>query len=149
MAMLIEQMLPVARDSLVVISEDALLMEAAKLLSGRHINLLVVCNKLGAMVGVITKTDIVRQIGHCQGSGCTAALATAMTRDVAYCFRSDFLRDVWAMMKERGFFHIPLITKDFMPLGIINARDALLVLLEETTYEEELLRDYVMSVGYH
>lgn len=53
------------------------------------------------------------------------------------------------MMKAKGLFHVPFVTKDFRPLGVVNARDALLVLLEETKDEEALLRDDVMSVGYH
>jgi hypothetical protein len=35
------------------------------------------------------------------------------------------------------------------PIGMLNARDALQLLLEEAQDEELLLRDYVMCVGYH
>jgi hypothetical protein len=34
------------------------------------------------------------------------------------------------------------------PLGVLNARDVLQSLLQDVEYEEELLRDYVMNVGY-
>ena len=33
-------------------------------------------------------------------------------------------------------------------LGILTARDALLTLLREVRYEETLLRDYAMNLGY-
>jgi hypothetical protein len=32
---------------------------------------------------------------------------------------------------------------------VLNARDALEALLEEVEYEEVILREYVMCVGYH
>ena len=145
---LVERMLPVARERLVTIRDDALLMMAARLLDGRHINLVVVCDNGGAMVGVITKTDVVRQMGRCDGSCCTAAVATVMTRDVTHCHPGDLLHEVWSVMKERGLLHVPIVGEYFKPLGVINARDALLVLLEGSEYEESLLRDYVMGIGY-
>jgi CBS domain-containing protein len=39
-----------------------LLTKAAGLLNERHTNLIVACDAAGAMVGVVTKTDVVRQI---------------------------------------------------------------------------------------
>jgi CBS domain-containing protein len=146
--MFVERMLPVARERLVTIRDDALLTNAARLLDGRHINLVVACDSGGAMVGVVTKTDVVRQMGHCQGSSCTATVATVMTKDVTYCRLGDLLHDVWTIMKERSLLHAPIVGEDSTPLGVINARDALLALLEGSEYEESLLRDYVMGIGY-
>lgn len=146
--MFVERMLPVARERLVTIRDDALLTKAAELLNERHTNLVVVCDKAGAMVGVVTKTDVVRQISHCRGSGCTAAIAAVMTKNVTYCRPGDLLHDVWSIMKERGLLHVPVVAEDLKPLGVINARDALLALLEGSEYEEALLRDYVMGIGY-
>ena len=115
--MLVERILPVARERLVTIRDNALLMEAAKLLGDRHTNLVVVCNDDGAMVGVVTKTDVVRQISCCHGSGCTMAVATVMIQDVTHCRPDHLLQDVWSIMKERSLLHIPIVGQDFKPLG--------------------------------
>ena len=144
----VEKIVPVARERLVTVRDDALLTEAARFLDGRHINLVVVCDNGGAMVGIVTRTDVVRQMGLCQGCGCTAAVGTVMTKDVTFCRPGDLLQDVWSIMKERKLLHVPIVGDDFRPLGVINARDALLVLLEGSEYEEALLRDYVMGIGY-
>ena len=130
------------------VRDDAPLTEAAKFLDGRHINLVVVCDKRGAMAGVITRTDVVRQMSLCQGCGCTAAAASVMTKDVVHCRPGDLLQDVWSIMKERKLLHVPVVGEDMRPLGVINARDALLLLLEGSEYEASLLRDYVMGIGY-
>jgi CBS domain-containing protein len=100
------------------------------------------------MVGVVTKTDIVRRISSCHGSGCATAVATVMTRDVTSCRPDDLLQNIWSIMKERSLLHIPIVGQDFKPLGVINARDALFELLGEVEHEESLLRDYVMGIGY-
>jgi CBS domain-containing protein len=52
-------------------------------------------------------------------------------------------------MKERGFKNVPVTDRDSRPVGVLNARDALQVLLEEAENEESLLRDYVMGIGFH
>lgn len=144
----VEEIIPVAQQRLVTIRDDAPLLEAAKFLDGRHINLVVVCDQNGAMVGIITRTDVVRMMAVCQGCGCTVPVATVMTKDVIYCHPNYLLRDVWATMKEKNLLHVPIVDENFKPLGVINARDALLVLMEKAEFESSLLRDYVMNVGY-
>ena len=147
--MLVERMLPAAAKRLVTVGDDAPLIDAARLLRDLHIDLVVVCSSDGLLAGVITKTDVVRQISHCQGSGCTTAASAVMTRTVILCRPSDLLRDVWSVMKERGMKNIPVVNQDSRPIGVLNARDVLEVLLEKVEYEEILLRDYVMRVGYN
>ena len=146
--MLVQRLLPVARDRLVTIADDAPLIEAAKLLQSGT-DLLVVCNPDGVLTGVITKTDVVGQISHCQGCTCVAAASLAMTRDVFRCSVDDQMQEVWARMKERGLKNVPIADPQGQPLGVLTARDALQLLLQEVEYEELLLRDYVMGIGYH
>ena len=146
--MSVERILSVARERLVTIRDNAPLVEAAKLLGDRQTNLVVVCDDGGAMVGVVTKTDVVRRISSCLGNGCTMAVATVMTQDVTSCRPDDTLQDIWSIMKERSLLHIPIVGQDFKPVGVINARDALLALLGDAEHDESLLRDYVMGVGY-
>lgn len=138
----------VARSRLLTINVDALLVDVAKLLSDTQISLVVVCDSDGAMVGVITKTNIVQQFGRCGESACTTVAADVMTREVAYCRPTDSLPDVLSMMEKRGFVHIPVVDENSKPSGVVNARDALRALMAEEKYEASLLRDYVMGIGY-
>jgi len=146
--MFVERILPVARERLVTIRDNALLVEAAKLLGDRHANLVVVCNESDSMVGVVTKTDIIQRISCCHGSSCTTAVATVMTKDVTCCHTDDLLQSIWSIMKERILLNIPVVSQNLKPLGVITARDALFALLGESEHEESLLRDYVMGIGY-
>jgi CBS domain-containing protein len=101
------------------------------------------------MVGVITKTDVVRQVAQCDGAVESKRVSGVMTRTVTSCQSDDQLHEVLALMKEKGFVHIPIIDKNSHPRGVVNARDALQALLREVKDEELLLRAYVMGVGYH
>lgn len=144
----VEQVLTAARARLVTITDDAPLIEVARLLRGGT-DLVVVCGTSGLLVGVITKTDVVARISECQGAACTIAAALVMSADVLSCAPGDLLQDVWSKMKARCLKNIPVADADGRPMGVLNARDVLDVLLQEATGEESLLRDYVMGVGYH
>ena len=139
----------IARSRLVTISVDTPLLEAARSLSDTQISLVVVCDADGVMAGVITKTDLVKKIGHCLGSACQTLAAELMVSDVASCSPSDLLSDVLTLMEKRGFVHFPVVDANRKPLGVVNARDALRVLVADGEYQESQLRDYVMGVGYH
>lgn len=147
--MIVERILPAARERLITVGDDAPLIAAATLLRELDRDIVVVRDPDGRLAGVITKSDVVRQISHCQGAGCMAAASTVMTRAVIYCQAGDLLRDVWLIMKERRLKNIPILDQGYRPIGILNARDALEALLGEVEHEEVLLREYVMCVGYH
>lgn len=145
--MFVEGMLEVAREKLVTITDDARLIEAAKLLSSGT-DLVIVCDSAGAIQGVVTKTDVVRQISVCQGATCMCPVSTVMTRDVALCREADLLQDVSKLMNERHLKNIPVVAADNRPIGVLTARAILRVLLGDAEYEEAQLADYVKGVGY-
>lgn len=139
---------PRARERLATIGGAAPVKDAAELMSKPHTDIVVVCGEDGGMVGVVTKTDIVRQITRCIGSGCIATVDTIMTRNVVSCRPDEQLQEIWSVMKSRGLQRVPVLDGNRKPVGIIYARDALRCLLGEVENDEALLRDYVMNVGY-
>jgi CBS domain-containing protein len=144
----IEKLLPKVRDRLFTIGMAAPLTEAAELLFEPSCRMVVVCDPAGIMKGVITRTDIIRQIRHCQGCACTTQCMMIMTTQVICCRPDDRLDDIWAVMREKELHSVPVIDTEQRPLGLLSARDALEALLATVQYEETLLRDYVMGVGY-
>ena len=146
--MLVNQLLSEARKRLAMIGIEAQLIDAARALSGLPGELVVVCDSDGRVAGVITKADVVRQIMHCEGAACRMVAASAMTREVVSCRSDEPLSSVWSKMKQHGLRHIPVLDDRSRPIGVINARDTLQALLGSAASEVELLRDYVMTVGY-
>ncbi|WP_428413244.1 CBS domain-containing protein [Pararhizobium sp.] len=145
--MFVEGMLDAAHKKLVTIGDDAKLIDAAKLLSSGT-DLVVVCDRDGALQGIITKTDVVRQISLCQGATCMCPVSTLMTRNVAMCRAADRLQDVSKLMKELHFKNIPVVDGNNRPIGVLTAREVLRILLSDAEYEEAQIIDYVKGFGY-
>jgi CBS domain-containing protein len=147
--MRVQSILPVAQQRMITVRDGASLVDAANLLSDTHRALLVVCDRDGAMVGVVTKSDVVRQVAQHQGVLDNKPVSAVMTQTVTSCRSDDQLHDVLALMKEKGFVHIPIVDNSSHPCGVVNARDALQALLREVKDEDLLIHAYVMGVGYH
>lgn len=145
--MFVESMLETARERLVTIADDAKLIDAAKILATKA-DLVMVCDSTGSLMGVITNTDVVRQISNCTGATCMCPASAVMTRDVVLCQVSDQLQDVSERMKARHLRNIPVVDENNRPLGVLTARAVLRVLLGDLAGEEEQLIDYVKGLGY-
>ncbi len=138
----------VARSRLQTVGAQSQLVEVAALLSSAQISVVVVCKADGAPVGIITETVLVRRLGLAHADIFTTVAADVMTSDIAVCTLDEVLSDVLAMMHTRGLIHVLLVDADNKALGVINARDGLRALLAAGNYEEELLRNYIMGIGY-
>jgi CBS domain-containing protein len=140
-------MLQAARERLVTLAEDSKLIDAANLLNVGA-ELVVVCDSDGVLQGVVTKTDIVKQISNCQGATCMWPVSGFLTRDVVLCWGSDHVEDVSDLMKQRHLKNIPVVDANNRPIGVLTARAILRALLSDAEYEEAQLVDYVKGLGY-
>lgn len=138
----------VAHSRLMTVSASTMLVEVAAMLSSAQISVVVVCDTAGIPLGTITETMLVRHLGLGQANFFTTAASEVMTREVVACTPEDLLSDVLAMMHARGLIHVLLVTSQGKSLGVVNARDGLRALLAAGNQEEELLRNYVMGIGY-
>jgi len=138
----------VARSRLLTVGPDALLVEVAALLSNAQISVVVVCDAVGLPMGTITETVLVRRLGLGQADFFTTQAGDVMTGELTACASDDMLSDVLAMMHKRGLTHVLVVDATNKPLGVINPRDGLRALLAAGNHEEELLRNYVMGIGY-
>lgn len=75
-------------------------------------------------------------------------VSEVMTKEIVACHPGQKLYDVWLLMKDKRLTQIPVSNELSEPLGLLYANEALEVLLREVEYEELLLRDYVMGIGY-
>lgn len=145
---LVNSVAAVVRSRLLKVGRDTLLAEVAALLSASEISLVVVCDSTGSVVGVITETVLVRQLGFGRADVFTSCAGEVMNRDFTACETSDSLSEVLTMMNMRGLIHVLVVEAGNKPVGVLNARDGLRALLAAGNHEEALLRNYVMGVGY-
>jgi predicted transcriptional regulator len=106
--MFVSALLQMARENLVTAAEGADLIEIAREFTS-ECDVVVVTNAEGDLKGVVTKTDIVRQISVCEGATCMCLASAAMTRHVVLCRSDDLLHELAELMKKRHLKNIPVV----------------------------------------
>ena len=145
---LVKHILEPARKRLAVLSEEASLFDAAQILANRDTPLAVVCDSDGIAVGVISPNHIVNILATAGIDAIGFNAGAIMTKPLLSCHIDEALEQVWAVMSSRTLPCAPILDEDGRAQGVLFARDVAIALLNEANYDEELLRDYVMGVGY-
>jgi CBS domain-containing protein len=118
------------------------LLEVANKLAAKRIGAIVVVGQKGTVAGIISERDIIRALSA-QGPDCLQRpVSESMTREVITCQENDTLDELMAMMTERRFRHLPVITDDAL-VGIISIGDVVKHHVAEVTMEATAMRDYI------
>jgi CBS domain-containing protein len=145
---LVQHILEDARRRLAVLSQEALVSEAAEILTNPNTPIAVVCDREGIAVGVVSRIDIVKALACAGVDAHKMNLGAIMTSPILSCHVDQALQGVWATINARSLRCVPILDDSGRPQGVVHARDLARALLDEVTQEEVLLRDYVLGVGY-
>ncbi len=145
---LVKHILEAARKRLAVLSREASLIDAARILANRDTPLIVVCDGDGIAVGVISTSHVVNALATAGIDALDLNAGAIMTKPIRSCRVDENLEQVWAIMNSRTLPCAPILDDDGRAQGVLPARDVAIALLDEVTHEELLLRDYVIGVGY-
>ena len=147
---LVKHILEPARKRLVVLSQDASFFDAAQTLANRDTRtpLAVVCDGDGVVVGVISPLHIVNVLATAGVDALGFNAGAIMTKPALTCHIDEALEQVWAVMTSRTLPCAPILDDAGRAQGVLFARDVAIALIDEVNYDEGLLRDYVMGVGY-
>jgi len=146
--MLVQHLLEPARKRLAILNRRSGVCDAAAILMNSLTPLAVVCDEDGITLGVISRTDVVKVLVGATQDVLGTDAETMMTRVVHSCQPGQPLQDVWKLMNERSLRCMPVLDADGRPQGVLHARDLAGALIDDVTYEELLLRDYVLGIGY-
>ena len=146
--MLVQHILEDARRRLAVLSREACVGDAAKILVNASTPLVVVCDSDGVAVGVVSRTDVIRALSRANGDAFNTSAEAIMTTPMHSCHVDQTLQSVWATIGARRLRCAPVLDNSRRPQGVVHARDIARALLEEVENEEGLLRDYILGVGY-
>lgn len=122
----------------------ALLGEAVDILNANNIGAVVVLDRTGAVIGVLSERDIVRQIGVHGGEALNLEVGDSMSSAVITCTRSTPIAVLAERMTEFRIRHIPVVEGGQL-LGIVSIGDVVKRKIEETQQEADALRDYIAS----
>jgi CBS domain-containing protein len=145
---LVKHVLEAAQKRLAVLSVEATLFDAARILTNRDTPLIVVCDSDGIAVGVIASSHVLNALATAGIDAMGFNAGRIMTKPLLSCHVDEYLQEVWAVMNSQTLPCAPILDDDGRAQGILHARDVAIALIDEVNSEEVLLRDYVMGVGY-
>jgi CBS domain-containing protein len=126
------------------LSANGTLADAVAALNAHNIGALVITQADGAIAGILSERDIVRQIGKNPANALTMPISTCMTAKVVTCERTTSIDEVMERMTHRRIRHMPVVENGKLA-GIISIGDVVKLRIAEVEHEAEALRDYIAS----
>ncbi|MEA2475985.1 MAG: hypothetical protein QOF16_1378 [Actinomycetota bacterium] len=116
--------------------DDTLAEAAAKMWQQQTGSLLIM--EGDALIGIVTERDVLRVVGEGKDPK-ASSLRDVMTGNPVTIDSSSGIREAAAIMFDKWFRHLPVVTDDGRVVGIISLRD-ILGLLAEGMEEPETLQ---------
>lgn len=123
---------------------DATLMTAVKRLSSKRIGAVVVTDKAGEIVGIVSERDIVHTLAKDGVAALEWPVSEIMTRDVLTCTAGDTIDELMSRMTARRCRHLPVVS-DGALAGIISIGDVVKHHIAEVEMEAMAMRDYIAT----
>ncbi|HVZ01604.1 MAG TPA: CBS domain-containing protein [Dongiaceae bacterium] len=142
--MLVAAILRGKPDRLIGLEEGRSLAEATQLLTRERIGALIVRNRAGDMIGILSERDIVRAIARDGAAVIDRPVSSIMTRDVVCVTPEDDIAEVMSLMTERRFRHLPVKSGSSL-IGMVSIGDVVKQRVEEAEGEAQQLREYIAS----
>jgi len=118
--------------------------EVAQQLSSRRIGSVLVLNDQSEVVGIVSERDLVRAAATHGAKALELEARQVMTRDVVTCDPDNSIDEVMQTMTNGRFRHLPVVHHGEL-LGLVSIGDVVKARLEETQYEAEALKAYIVA----
>ena len=122
-------------------SPDAPINRVLSTLSSRGIGALVVQNKHGTVVGIISERDIIHSLAE-RKSLDGLVVDDIMTRNVTSIEPNFSSSDIMKTMTEKKLRHLPIISKNNL-IGIVSIGDVVQHLIKKYELEAEQMRSFI------
>lgn len=141
----------------VTIEANRTVHEAICTLNEHAIGALIVTKGGGEVKGIVTERDILRMCGdrcvqltnpEVAGTGCPALVGDIMTTELVIAVPDDRLDYVMGVMTQNRVRHLPIMDGGLL-VGIVSIGDVVRAHLQETQYENRMLKDYIHGVVTH
>ena len=122
---------------------SATVEELLGLLSRHNVGALPVVEG-GALVGIVSERDVVRQMYARGRDLLDATVGELMTADVVTCGPQDSATDLARIMTERRIRHLPVCDESGL-IGIVSIGDLVKTRIDQLEREREHLASYINS----
>ena len=124
------------------ISERETLGDVVKRLAELKIGAIVVTSGDGAVSGIISERDIVRQLAAKGPDVLSTAVADTMTRDVVSCGPADTSDTLMSQMTEGRFRHMPVMEEGQL-VGILSIGDVVKARMQDIEAEKDAMESMI------
>ena len=107
---------------LVTVEKDANIREAAKLMEKEDVGFLVVVDKDGNLVGVISERDIARLLAEGADPDNTKVCDVARKNIITVHYKDPVSKAAY-LMRKYGIRHLVVVDDNSKPIGVISIRD--------------------------
>jgi len=123
---------------------DATLEEAARVLNEKKVGALVVIAEDGAIAGVLSERDIVREVAK-NGANCLSdTVAAVMSRDVVTAAPSETVDEGLGRMTDRRIRHLPVLDGGRL-IGVISIGDLVKHRIAAVEAEAAAMQAYIAT----
>jgi CBS domain-containing protein len=133
--------------NVIAIAESATLAEAARALAQNRIGAVLVFEKNGGLVGILSERDVVRAIADDGSLALGRGVGAYMTKNVITCTEGDTVEALMEMMTRGRFRHVPVLDDQRKLMGLISIGDVVKSRIAETVHEAESLRVYISATA--
>jgi CBS domain-containing protein len=126
------------------VEPETILREVVDVLAAKHVGALLVTDRDGAMVGIVSERDVVRAIAKQGIEVMQAPVSRYMTRDVVTATEDESVIRVVQKMSSGRFRHMPVIASGRL-VGIVSIGDAIKYRLEQMETEQSAMREYIAT----
>jgi Predicted signal-transduction protein containing cAMP-binding and CBS domains len=117
---------------------------AARTLTEKRIGALVVRDRRGKLIGILSERDIVRAVALHGADALEHRVEELMTKEVKTCRPADTVKDLMQMMTLRRHRHVPVCDDAGELVGVMSIGDAVKARLDEQAHEVAVLKDLAL-----
>lgn len=132
------------RPSVPPITPDTTAFDAMRLMAEHNVGALLVEEKDGKVVGILSERDFVRKLEVQGQSSKTTQVRQIMTEKVIYVESTQSLEECMGIMNERHIRHLPVYKGETL-LGVISIRDVLREIISEQKSMISHLEHYILG----
>jgi len=129
-------------DDVYGISPESSLKQMADEMLAKKIGSLVVTDKDGLLVGIISERDFLNIVGKHTKDWEDISVSDVMTKEVITANLEDTLEQVMSVMTQHHIRHIPVMDNNKI-VGLLALGDIINALLDKSLFQNELLKRFI------
>jgi CBS domain-containing protein len=123
------------------VEADALVIDVVSLMVAKNVGAVAVIRQ-EELVGLFSERDLMKRVVHEGRDPRGTKISEVMTRDLVTVAPDRSLEDCLALMRERGFRHLP-VCQGKQLRGVVSLRDLLAHAVVEKDGEVQMMRAYI------